>query len=107
MAKHPSSPLVSAGLARMDPHAEPHWISDHSHHLWATAEAAGAGTPPLVDRIAFAERALACWEQIAASQQRVSRPIRHGITLARCTLAELQEQATAGKHDIAATSSKA
>lgn len=92
----PDPAPVSDGLARMDPHAELAWISDLSHDLWARAEASGVrGVPPLAPRLHLAERTLACWERIAAGQQRVSRPVRDGLTLARRALAELQEQTTA------------
>jgi hypothetical protein len=91
----PDPAPVSGGLARMDPHAELAWISDLSHDQWARAEAAGArGVPPLAGRLHLAQRTLVCWERIAAGQQRVSRPVRDGLTLARRALAELQEQAT-------------
>jgi hypothetical protein len=102
----PEPAPVSGGLARMNPQAELRWISDHSHSLWAKAEATGAGTPPLTERITLAERTLACWEQIAAGQQRVSRPVRDRLALARRTLAELKEQAATRGHDTSTASPK-
>jgi hypothetical protein len=78
---------VSGGLARMNPHAELAAISERSHQLWR----AHNRLPPLLERLALAERAVTLWEQIAAQQPR-SRSARDGLTHARRTVAELRAQ---------------
>ncbi|MEV0068819.1 MULTISPECIES: hypothetical protein [unclassified Amycolatopsis] len=54
--------------------------------------------PALVDRLALDERTVGSWEQIAAGQQRISRPVRDGLTIARRNLAELQDQTATVPH---------
>ncbi|MFI5611815.1 hypothetical protein [Amycolatopsis sp. NPDC051903] len=89
----PEPAPVSGGLARMEPQAELRWISDRFARLWAQAEVSGPRVPALADCLALAERSVACWEQIAAGQQRISRPVRDGLIIARRNPAELREQA--------------